>query len=53
MTRRSWRTRRSTDGRCTLTTTSSPVRSRAAWTWAIDAAASGVRVERLEHVLEA
>ncbi len=30
-------------GRCTLTTTSSPVRSRAAWTWAIEAAASGVR----------
>ena len=30
-----------TVGRCTLTTTSSPVRRRAAWTWAIEAAASG------------
>ena len=30
-------------GRCTLTTTSSPVRSVAACTWAIEAAASGVR----------
>ena len=29
-------------GRCTLTTTSSPVRSVARWTWAIEAAASGV-----------
>ena len=36
--RNSWATR----GRCTLTTTSSPVRRRAAWTWAIDAAAIGV-----------
>ena len=32
-----------TCGRWTLTTTCSPVRKRAAWTWAIDAAASGVR----------
>ena len=31
----------STRGRCTFTTTSSPVTSRAAWTWAIDAAAIG------------
>ena len=42
MTRRSLRTNFATDGRCTFTTTSSPVRSVAAWTWAIDAAASGV-----------
>ena len=41
--RRSLRTRASTDGRCTFTTTGSPVRSRAAWTWAIEAAASGWR----------
>ena len=39
---RSVRTRRATVGRWTLTTTSSPVRSVAAWTWAIDAAASAV-----------
>ena len=50
--RRSVCTRRATSGRWTLTTTSSPVRRRAAWTWAIDAAASGVSVERLEDVLE-
>ncbi len=37
------RTRRAICGRCTLTTTSSPVRSRAACTCAIDAAAIGVR----------
>ena len=36
------RKRCATCGRCTLTTTSSPVRSRAAWTWAIEAAAMGV-----------
>jgi hypothetical protein len=30
-----------TDGRCTLTTTRSPVRSVAACTWAMEAAASG------------
>ena len=41
ITRRSLRTSDATAGRCTLTTTCSPVRSRAAWTWAIDAAASG------------
>ena len=35
------RTSASTRGRCTFTTTSSPVRRRAACTWAIDAAASG------------
>ena len=40
------RTSRATCGRCTLTTTSSPVRSRAACTCAIDAAAIGVAVER-------
>ena len=39
--RRSSRTRRATVGRCTLTTTDSPVRSTAACTCAIDAAASG------------
>ena len=43
MARRSARTSSCTCGRCTLTTTVSPVRSRAAWTWAIDAAASGRR----------
>ena len=37
------RTSRAICGRCTLTTTSSPVRSRAACTCAIDAAAIGVR----------
>ena len=47
--RRSVCTRRPTSGRCTLTTTSSPVCRRAAWTWAIEAAASGVAVERGEH----
>ena len=36
------RKRCATCGRCTLTTTSSPVRSRAACTWAIEAAAMGV-----------
>ena len=39
--RRSARTSCATRGRWTLTTTSSPVRSRAACTWAIDAAAMG------------
>ena len=39
--RRSSCTRRATDGRCTLTTTDSPVTSVAACTCAIDAAASG------------
>ena len=43
MARRSLRTSVPTCGRCTLTTTGSPVRRRAACTWAIDAAASGVR----------
>jgi hypothetical protein len=43
ITRRSSRTRRATVGRWTFTTTGSPVRRVAAWTWAIDAAASGVR----------
>ena len=43
MARRSARTSSCTCGRCTLTTTVSPVRRRAAWTWAIDAAASGRR----------
>ena len=43
MTLRSACTRVATDGRCTLTTTSSPVRSVAACTWAMEAAASGVR----------
>ena len=41
MTLRSSRTSRATDGRCTLTTTASPVARVAACTWAIDAAASG------------
>ena len=44
--RMSSRTSRATCGRCTLTTTSSPVRSRAACTCAIDAAAIGVRSKR-------
>ena len=43
MTFRSACTRRATDGRWTLTTTRSPVTSVAACTWAIEAAASGVR----------
>ena len=42
MTLRSLRTSALTDGRCTLTTTSSPERSVAACTCAIDAAARGV-----------
>ena len=42
ITRRSLCTRRATAARCTLTTTSSPVSSVAACTWAIEAAASGV-----------
>ena len=50
--RRSVCTRRPTAGRCTFTTTSSPVCSRAAWTWAIDAAAIARPVERGEHLLE-
>ena len=41
-----------TSGRCTLTTTSSPLCSRATCTWAMDAAASGVCVEG-QHLLEA
>ena len=36
------RKRCATCGRCTFTTTSSPVRNRAAWTWAMEAAAMGV-----------
>ena len=44
--RMSSRTSRATCGRCTFTTTSSPVRNRAACTWAIDAAAIGVRSKR-------
>ena len=43
MTFRSACTRRATDGRWTLTTTRSPVTRVAACTWAIDAAARGVR----------
>ena len=43
MTRRSLRTRPATLGRCTFTTTSSPVSKVAACTWAMEAAASGVR----------
>ncbi|CAB4584360.1 unannotated protein [freshwater metagenome] len=43
ITRRSLRTNWLTLGRCTFTTTSSPVRSTAACTWAMEAAASGVR----------
>ncbi len=39
--------------RWTLTTTFSPVCSVAAWTWAIEAAASGCLVEPREHVVEA
>ena len=50
--RMSSRTRRATCGRCTFTTTSSPVRRRAACTCAIDAAAIGDAVEALEHVVE-
>ena len=46
ITRRSSWTRAATDGRCTFTTTSSPVRSVAPWTWAIEAAASGVVSKR-------
>ena len=46
------RKRCATCGRCTLTTTSSPVRSRAACTWAIEAAAMRRLVERLEQFLE-
>ena len=49
ITARSWRTSRATDGRCTFTTTASPVTSVAACTWAIDAAANGVAIERREH----
>ncbi len=41
ITFRSAVTRVATAGRCTLTTTSSPVRNVARWTWAIDAAARG------------
>ena len=41
--RRSSRTRRATSGRCTFTTTVSPVSSVAAWTCAMDAAARGSR----------
>ena len=57
MTRRSSRTSRATAGRWTLTTTLSPVRRVAAWTWAIEAAASGLRstqrnvVQRAAEVL--
>jgi hypothetical protein len=43
MTRRSSWTSVATVGRCTLTTTRSPVRNVAACTWATEAAASGVR----------
>ena len=43
ITRRSLCTSRATLGRCTFTTTCSPVCSVAACTWAIDAAASGAR----------
>ena len=43
---------RGTSGRCTLTTTSSPVCSTRRWTWAIEAAAIGVAVELGEVVLE-
>ena len=43
MTRRSSRTSRATAGRWTLTTTLSPARRVAAWTCAIEAAASGLR----------
>ena len=44
-----------TSGRWTLTTTSIRRRcaERAAWTWAIEAAASGAFVELLEDVVEA
>ena len=50
MTARSALTSRLTWGRWTLTTTSSPVRSTAAWTWAIDAAATGWRSKRAKTV---
>ena len=43
MTWRSARTSDATEGRWTFTTTDSPVVRVAAWTWAMDAAASGVR----------
>ena len=49
---RSLRTSSAMGGRCTLTTTSSPVRSRAACTWAIDAAAIGMRSKRSNTVVE-
>ena len=42
MTARSWCTRAATEGRCTLITTGVPSRSVAAWTCAMEAAASGV-----------
>ena len=48
MTFKSLRTRTPTCGRCTFTTTDSPVRNTAACTWAIDAAAMGV-VEKLTN----
>ncbi len=46
----SWRTSVATCGRCTLTTTSSPLRSVAACTCAIDADASGVASKRAKIV---
>ena len=52
ITRRSVWTSSPTEGRWTLTTTSSPVRSVARWTWAIDAAARGSGWKRCEHVLQ-
>ena len=50
-----WRsscTRRVTCGRCTFTTTSSPVRSVAACTCAIEAAAIGIALEAREDRLD-
>ena len=49
---RSRRTRVATSGRCTFTTTLLPVRRRAAWTWATDAAAMGVRSNSLNCLFE-
>ena len=42
----------SISGRTTLTTTSRPSASRAAWTWAMDADASGSRDELAEDLLD-
>ena len=53
ITARSFARARPPSGRCTLTTTSLPSRRRAACTWAIEAAASGVGSNRREHARRA